>query len=158
MSETPSVMTVKRGTGAGCLLLMTLPSPRLTELEQTQLLSVSFRLVKMVRRQFGAPLVQSKFLTGDLEAASDHPGHRASPLHPRSPLRVVIAAAAHVADQREDMAIAVGIVCHQPFTEQVTHFQRQPQQDVTCFLCAGMRGRIEDALDFRIVERGDDGS
>src|SRR6478735_12119965 len=115
MSATPSVMTVKRGTGAVCLLLMTLPCPMSCGLEQTQLLSVAFGFREMIRRQLRAPLVEAKLLAGDLEPASDHPGHRPGPLHPRSPLRVVIAAAAHVADQGEDVTIAVGIIRHQPF-------------------------------------------
>src|SRR4051812_48616259 len=101
-SDTPSVMTVKRGTGADRLLLMKFS---LHELEQTQLLPGSLRLVKMVRRQFRAPYVQSKLLASDLEAASDHPGHRPRALHSRSPLRIVVAPAAHIADQGEDVTI-----------------------------------------------------
>ena len=109
----------------------------------------------MIGGQFRAALVEPEFLAGDLEPPPDHPGHRAGALHPRSPLRVVVAAAAHVADQREDVAIAVGIIRHQPFAEQVAHLQRQPQQHVACFLDAGMRRRIENALDLGIVQRGD---
>src|SRR5882757_6935667 len=114
------------------------PSGLRPSLKQTQLLAVALRLGKMVRGQLGAPLVQSELFAGDLEAAADHPGHRAGALHPRAPLRVVVTAAAHVADQGEDMAIAVGIVRHQPFAEQIAHFQRQPQQHVARFLVAGM--------------------
>src|SRR3954469_10382786 len=98
--------------------------------KQTQLLPVALRLGEMIGGQFGAALVETELLAGDFETASDHPGHRAGAFHPHAPLRVVVAAAAHVADQREDVAITVGIVRHQPFAKQIANFQRQPQQDV----------------------------
>src|SRR5450432_3449229 len=79
----------------------------MTNSKQAQLLPASLRLHEMVGGQFRAPLVQPELLAGDLEAAADHPGHRPGALHPRSPLRVVVAAATHVADQGEDVAIAV---------------------------------------------------
>src|SRR4030088_502318 len=159
MSLTPSVMTVRRGIGAGGWLLMLLSLIRLTlssviarsasdeaihsffprrdgllrfarndggdnsvVLEQTQLLSALFRSCKMVGRQLRAPLVETELFAGDFEPAADHPGHRAGALHPRTPLRVVVAPAAHIADQGEDVAIAVGIIGHQPFAEEVAHF------------------------------------
>src|SRR6185312_17121730 len=137
MSATPRVMTVKRGIGSGGLLLIsfllviakseaTKQSILVTKvdcfaslamtittkilLEQTQLLPAAFRLHEMIRRQFRTALVQPELLAGDLEAAADHPGHRSCALHPRTPLRVVVATAAHVADQRADVAIAVRII------------------------------------------------
>src|SRR5882724_3234670 len=103
MSVTPSVMTVRRGVGVCNFVLMLLSC----SLEQTQLLSVWLRPGKMVGRQFQATLVEAELFAGDFEAASDHPGHRPGALHPRSPLRVVVAAAAHVADQGEDVAVTV---------------------------------------------------
>src|SRR5271154_2649086 len=111
MSPTPSVTTVNRGTGGGLLLMIRL---LLRTSEKTELLPAALRLHEMVRGQFRAALVQPELLAGDLEAAPDHPGHRPGALHPRAPLRVVVAAAAHVADQGEDVAIAVGIIRHQP--------------------------------------------
>src|SRR5512138_3096538 len=111
MSLTPRVMTVKRGVGLPILMLLSTSD---NDLKQTQLLSAALRLDEMIGRQFRAALVEAELFAGDLEAAADHPGHRAGALHPRSPLRVVVAAAAHVADQREDVAVAVGIVRHQP--------------------------------------------
>src|SRR4051812_43758230 len=116
ISLTPSVMTVNRGTGAGFPSLIYTLHTR-SNLEQTELLSIALWLGEMIRRQFGAALVEAEFLAGDLEAAPDHPGHRACPLHPRSPLRVIVATAAHVADQGEDVTIAVGKIRHQPFAE-----------------------------------------
>src|SRR4029079_18911448 len=135
MSVTPSVMTVNRGMGAFVLMLLS-PSS-----EQTQLLSASLRPDKMIGRQFRTALVEAELFAGDLEAAADHPGHRAGPLHPRAPLRVVVATAAHVADQGEDVAITIGIVRHQPFAEKIAHFERQPQQHVARFLDARERSR-----------------
>jgi hypothetical protein len=98
--------------------------------EQTQLLPTAFGSGEMIGGQFRSPLVEPEFLAGDLEPASDHPGHRAGALHPRSPLRIVVAPAAHVADQGKDMAIAVGIIRHQPFAKEIAHFERQPQQHI----------------------------
>src|SRR5216683_549119 len=123
---TPSVMTVSRGTGAGSSSLMS-RSPRTQRLEQTQLLPAALRFCKMIGGQFRAPLVEAKLLAGDFEAASDHPGHGTGAFHPRAPLRVVIAAAAHIADQGEDVAIAIRVIRHQPFAKEIAHFQRQPQ-------------------------------
>ncbi|KAH2821212.1 hypothetical protein KXV85_002907, partial [Aspergillus fumigatus] len=102
-----------------------------------------------------AALVQAEPVAGDLEAAADGPGHRAGALHPLAPFRVVVAAAAHVADQGEDVAVTVGIVRHQPFAEEIAHFKRQAQQHVAGFPGAGMGRRIEDALDLGIVQRRD---
>src|ERR1700738_2775599 len=115
MLLTPSVIIVRRAIGPGGLwfiLILRAAS------EQTQLLPAALGTGKMIGGQLRTPLVEPEFLAGDLEAAPDHPGHRPGALHPRSPLRVIIAPAAHVADQREDVAIAVGIVRHQPLAEE----------------------------------------
>src|SRR5206468_5269292 len=96
MSLTPSVMTVKRGTGGRLLIYPSSPPLRL---EQAQLLSAALRFGEMIGRQFRPPLVEAEFFAGDFETPSDHPGHGTCALHPRTPLRVVVAAAAHVADQ-----------------------------------------------------------
>src|SRR5260363_297592 len=94
ISATPSVMTVKRGT-TDCALMARPPSTS----EQAQLLAAALRPHEMIGGQLGTALVQAELLAGDLEAAADHPGHRSGPLHPRAPLRVVVAATAHVANQ-----------------------------------------------------------
>src|SRR5580704_1521123 len=106
MLLTPSVIMVSRATGRSGLLMPDF----LHALEQTQLLAAALRPGEMIGGQFRAAFVEPELLAGDLEPPADHPGHRSSALHPRSPLRVVVAAAAHVADQGEDMAIAVGII------------------------------------------------
>src|SRR5437868_12711901 len=161
MLLTPSVMAVNRGTGTGLfalMLLLRLLSLRPSlPLEQAKLFPAALRLGKMVRGQFRTPLVEPEFLAGDLEAPADHPGHRTRALHPRSPLRVVIAPAAHIADQGEDVAIAVGVIRHQPFAEEIAYLERQPQQYITRFLDTRMRSRIEDALDLGIIQCRDHG-
>src|ERR1700722_4580062 len=118
--------------------------PVIQALEQTELLTIVLRPGEMIGGQFRAALVEPELLAGDLEPPPDHPGHRSGALHPRSPLRVVVAAAAHVADQGEDVAIAVGIIRHQPLAEQVAHLERQPQQHVGSLLDAGVRRGVED--------------
>src|SRR4029077_17870637 len=110
MSSTPSVITVNRGTGVD--MCCTHRS------EQTELLAKPLRPGEMIRGQLGAALVEPEFFAGDLEAAADNPGHRAGPLHPGAPLRIVVLAAPHLADQGEDVAIAVRIIGQQPFAEQ----------------------------------------
>src|SRR5882724_9728940 len=117
MSPTPSVTTVNRGIGAfGLSLIVQSPS------KQAQLLPAPLRPREMVGGQLRAALVEPELFAGDLEPSPDHPGHWPSALHPRSPLRVVVAAAAHVTDKSEDMAITVGIIGQKPFAEQVAHF------------------------------------
>src|SRR5438477_4238230 len=161
MLLTPSVMTVNRGTGAGVFALMLLSpftlSPSSASLEQAKLFSAALRPGKMIRGQFRTPLVEPELLAGDLESAADHPGHWTRALHPRPPLRVVIAPAAHIADQGEDVAIAVGVIRHQPFAKEIAYLERQPQQYITGFLDARMHSRIEDALDLGIVQRREQG-
>src|SRR3954452_18138818 len=110
MSLTPSVMTVRRGTGSAVLIRS--PAIR-TSLEQAELLPAALRPREMIGGQFRTALVEPQLFAGDLEATTDHPGHRACPLHPRAPLRVVVAPVPHVTDQGEDVTIAVGIICHQ---------------------------------------------
>src|SRR5215475_2144720 len=76
-------------------------------LKQTELLPAALWLHEMIGGQFRAALVQPELLAGDLESATDHPGHRPGAFHARAPLRIVVTAAAHVADQSKDVAIAV---------------------------------------------------
>ena len=60
-------------------------------LEQAELLAAAFRPGEMIGGQFRAPLVEPELVAGDLEPAADHPGHRPGALHPRAPLRIVVA-------------------------------------------------------------------
>src|SRR6516225_726372 len=125
MSLTPSVITVNRGTGAGGFsLIQRLPTHKTSE--QAQLLPVRLRFGEMIGGQLRAALVEAELLAGDLESSPDHPDHRPGALHPRAPLRVVVAPAAHVADQGEDLAIAIRIIRHQPFAEEIADFEREP--------------------------------
>src|SRR3954447_17241462 len=114
ISLTPSVMTVRRGIGSAVLMRS---SAIRTSLEQAELLPAALRPGEMIRGQFRTTLVEPQLFAGDLEAAADHPGHWTCPLHPRSPLRVVVASIPHVTDQGENVTIAIGIVSHQPFAK-----------------------------------------
>src|SRR3569623_402125 len=99
MSITPSVMTVSRGTGTESSSLIYTSST--SRSEQAELIAVPLRPGKVIRGQLRAPLVQPEPVAGDLEAAADGPCHRSGALHPLAPFRVVVAPAAHVADQGE---------------------------------------------------------
>src|ERR1700733_7608190 len=118
MLPTPSVTMVKRATGADGFEFMGIL------LEQAELFSATLGPCEMIRGQFGPALVEPKLFAGDLEPAPDHPGHRACALHPRPPLRVVVATVSHVADQSEDVAIAIRIIRHQPLAKEIAHFER----------------------------------
>src|SRR6516165_9284311 len=106
MSLTPSVMTVSRGTRAGRFSLMQ-RVPYSNTSEQAELLPAGLGSCEMIGGQLRAALVQAELFASDLEPAPDHPGHRPGSLHPRTPLRIVVATAAHVADQGEDVAVAI---------------------------------------------------
>ncbi|MCY1314581.1 hypothetical protein D9M70_652480 [compost metagenome] len=54
------------------------------------------------------------------------------------------------------MAITVGVVAQEPVFEQRRYFQRQAQEDVACFACALRIGGIQNALNFMIVDAGND--
>src|SRR6185312_1864457 len=127
-----------------------------TRSEQAQLRIIPLRLAEVLRRQARARGVQPEPLARDLEATAEHPGVRPGALHARTPLRVVVLAVAGVAHELHHVAIAVGIVRHQPFAEKVAHLERQAQQHVARFLDAGDLRRLEDALHLAVVERRDD--
>src|SRR6516164_6452069 len=113
------------------------------------------RRTEMVGRQPRSRLVEAALLAGEFEAAANHPGDRPTASHALAPARVVVLAAAGLADELEHVAVAVGKISHQPFAEQVTHFERKPQQHVAGLPHADGGGGIQDALDLGIVERGD---
>src|SRR2546421_9494885 len=102
---------------------MTALRPR--SLEEAKLLGCAPRRREMLGRELGVRLVEVELLACGLEAAADHPGDRAGAGHPHSPLRVVILAAAGLADQLEHVAVAVGKIRQQPFAEEGAHFERQ---------------------------------
>src|SRR5262245_641740 len=114
--------------------------------EQTQLRRFLFWWREVLGGEPRAHAVEIELLAGRLEAAADHPGHRPGASLTFTPLGIIVLAAAHVADQLEHMAVAIREIRHQPFAEQVAHFERQAKQDVTRFLHANSRGGVEDAL------------
>src|SRR5215471_3857142 len=90
-----------------------------TASKQAQLLRGGLRRLELTRRKLGACLVETELVAGDLEAAADHPGDRPAAGHALAKGRVVVLAAAGLADELEHMAVAVGKIGHQPFAEQV---------------------------------------
>src|SRR6516165_10822950 len=88
-------------------------------LEQAQLLGAAPRRTEMVGRQPRSRLVEAALLAGEFETAADHPGHRPAAGHALAPVRIVVLAAAGLADELEDVAVAVGKIGHQPFAEEV---------------------------------------
>src|SRR5262252_1806685 len=86
-------------------------------LEQAQLLGAAPGRTEMVGRQPRSRLVEAALLAGEFETAADHPGHRPAAGHALAPARVVVLATAGLADELEDVAVAVGKIGHQPFAE-----------------------------------------
>src|SRR5262249_17729060 len=117
-------------------------------LEQAQLFGPRSWLLEMLSRQRTSRCVEPQLFAGHFEAADYHPGVRSCPLHSDSPGGIVVLPAPHIADQFEDMAVAIGIIRDQPFPEQVPHLKRQPQQYVTGFFHACGFRRFKNTLDF----------
>src|SRR5262245_29570597 len=90
-------------------------------LEQAQLLGGPPRRTEMVGREPRSRLVEAALLAGKFEAAAYHPGDRPAAGHALAPVRVVVLAAAGLADELEHVAVAVGKIGHQPLAEQVAH-------------------------------------
>src|SRR5262245_9203209 len=86
-------------------------------LEQAELLGAVLRRAEMIGGEPRAGLVEAKLVAGELEAATDHPGDRAAAGHALAPGRIVVLAAAGLADELEDVPIGVGKIRHQPFAE-----------------------------------------
>ena len=82
-------------------------------------------------------------------------GDDALALHPPAPLRVVVAAAVHLADQAHHPLRAVGVVRLEPVAEQRPDLARQAQDDVAGAGRAGVAGGREQRLDLVVVEAGD---
>src|SRR5262249_48900842 len=85
--------------------------------EQSQLLRSLSRWTEMVRRQPRARFIEAELLAGQFETAANHPGNRPAAGHARVPARVVVLAAAGLADELEDVPISVRKVGHEPFPE-----------------------------------------
>src|SRR5215831_3324138 len=98
---------------------------RQLKLEQAQLLGAAPGRTEMVGRQPRSRLIEAALLAGEFETAADHPGHRPAAGHALAPARIVVLAAAGLADKFEDVAVAVGKIGHQPFAEEVAHFERK---------------------------------
>src|ERR1700730_12123926 len=124
-------------------------------LEQAQLLGAAPGRTEMVGRPPRSRLIEAALLAGEFETAADHPGHRPAAGHALAPARIVVLAAAGLADELEDVAVAVGKIGHQPFAEEVAHFERKPKQHVAGLPHADGGCGIEDALDLGVVKRGD---
>src|SRR5260370_2744496 len=92
-------------------------------LEQAQLLAPATRRLEMLRAQSGACLVEAELLAGQFKAPADHPGDRSAAGHALAPARVVVLAAAGLADELEDVVVPVGKIRQQPFAKQVPHLQ-----------------------------------
>src|ERR1700724_1098461 len=99
-------------------------------LKQIELLRARPRRPEMRGGDLVLTRVEAELFASDFEAAADHPGDRAGAGLPLAESGIVILAAAHVADELEDMAVTVGEIRHQPFAEEIPHFERQPQQHV----------------------------
>src|SRR5262245_7786137 len=121
--------------------------------EQTQLLGPGLRLSEILCCQGGARDIEAQLFAGHLEAAAYHPRIRTGAYHAGSPGGIVVLASAHIADQLEHVPVAVRIVRHQPFAEQVTHLERQTQKYVTRFLHAGRARCVKNTLYLHVIKR-----
>ena len=92
-----------------------------------------------------------------LEALADHPRIRAAPCHALAERRVIVLATASLANQRKDVALAVGEIGLQPLAEQVAHLKRQPQQNVAGRFHPTGGCRFENSLDLCVIDGRDNG-
>src|SRR5215469_7838724 len=86
-------------------------------LEQIELLAGGARRLEMLGGGFHAGQIEAEPLAGDLEAPADHPGDRAGAGHALAPGRIVVLAAAGLANEIDDVTIAVRKILDQPFAE-----------------------------------------
>lgn len=108
-----------------------------------------------LERRAGAA-VQAVAAAGAVEALPEQVGIRALATHAPAEGRVVFPAAADLADAAHDVFGAQGILFGQPVLEQRADFVGQAQHCVAGPQGAGLRGRLEDGLEFVVVERGND--
>src|SRR6267143_4148549 len=84
-------------------------------LEERELPRIRGRRPEAAAVQFGAPpsgavLVQPVLAAGDLEALRDQLGEVAGAAHARTEARIVVAAAAHLVDDADDVLGALGVM------------------------------------------------
>src|ERR1700730_392249 len=125
-------------------------------LEQAELLGGTARRNEMLGGEPGHTGIEPELRASGLEPPSDHPGDRPRSGHALAELRVVILAAAHVADELEDMTFAVREVRQQPFPKDIAHFEREPQQDKARSLHPEGCGSVENAFDLAVIDGGND--
>src|SRR5438309_5859936 len=114
-------------------------------LEERELPRTRGRRPEAAAVQFAAPpsgavLVQVVLAASDLEALRDQLGEVAGAAHARAEARIVVAPAAHLADDTDDVLGALGIMRGEPFLEEILELVRQAHDHVGRFLGAG-RGR-----------------
>src|SRR3954447_4045353 len=102
-------------------------SVRASPLEQRELLRALARRREVLGGKLQLAPFEPEPFTARLEAPADHPGDRAGAGHALAPLRVVVLAAAHVADELEYVVVAVREVFDQPLAEKVAQFEWQAQ-------------------------------
>src|ERR1700734_1560118 len=88
-------------------------------LEQIELLRRRPRRPEMLGRGLYAGQIEAEPLAGDFEAAADHPGNRSGACHAFAEGRIVVLAAAGVADQLEHMLDAIGKILGEPLAKQI---------------------------------------
>src|SRR5258707_10808596 len=98
--------------------------------KQAELLGGTMRRREVCGGEAGLGGIEAELLAGGLEPPPDHPGNRSRSDHALAEGRVVVLAAPHVADQLEDMTMAVREVGQQPFLKDIAHFEREPEQDI----------------------------
>src|SRR5215471_2560042 len=123
------------------------PPNRVPPSEQAELLPSPARRTEMLGGEFDPVAVEAEPRAGGLEAPADHPRVGPGAGHALAPLGVVVLAAAHLADQREHVFLAVGEIRREPFAKEVAHLERQAQQHVAGAAHPGRRRGVEDALD-----------
>src|SRR5882724_6419536 len=79
-----------------------------TESKQIELFRALERRRERIGRELELAPVEAEPLACRLEAASDHPGDRPGAGHALAPLAVIVLAAAHVLDELEHVAMAIG--------------------------------------------------
>src|ERR1700730_15103481 len=121
-------------------------------LEQAELLGGTARRHEVLGGEPGHAGIEPELLASGLEPPPDHPGDRPRSGHALAELRVVILAAAHVADELEDMTMAIREVRQQPFPKDIAHFERKPQQDIAGSFRPERRGGVENAFDLAVVD------
>src|SRR5213596_584226 len=99
--------------------------------------------VELAAPAAGAVLVQVVLAAGDLEALRDQLGEVAGAAHARAEARIVVAPAAHLVNDADDVLGALWIMRREPFLEEVLELVRQPHDHVGRFSRARRGRRFE---------------